>query len=319
MKEQDIESKSTFRRLLLAKQLYLHGLEHSYIKGSLNKMISIHNFHNAIEITLRAIFLQYEIRAEKQLNIEFEVMLKEIDNFDSFKKSGKRLPYRQELRNLNQLRNMVQHHAVEPETSTMEDWRVFTKRFLIESFKDYFDKSFDNISSLDLIADDNLRKLIEISGKYLANKDIVQCAINAKVAFEYAIQKILNEVPHKNKNYHRLSNFNINQSKEINANIYESIKETKHFLVMLSIGIELSEYKQIEKLTPKVKLSNNGYPHLTQRNKIDSLEDATWIYHFTTNCITHWQSLDLEPALPSWTVKGFNKYIDEQQKRLTNR
>lgn len=328
MKDQDSESKNNFRRLLLAKQLYLHGLEHSYNKGSLNKMISIHNFHNAIEITLRAIFLQYEIRAEKQLNIEFEAMLNEVDNFYLFKKSGKRLPYRQELRNLNQLRNMVQHHAVEPETSTMEDWRVFTKRFLIEAFKDYFDKSFDSISSLDLIADDNLRKLLEISGNYLKNKDIVQCVINAKVAFEYAIQKILNEVTHKN--FHRLSGFNINQSldnpmigyiddtiKEINANIYESIKETKHFLVMLSIGIELAEYKKIEKLTPKVKLSSNGYPHLTQTNKIDSLEDATWMYHFTTNCITHWQLLDLEPALPTWSVKGFNKYIDEQQTRLT--
>ncbi len=73
MKEQDIESKSTFRRLLLAKQLYLHGLEHSYIKGSLNKMISIHNFHNAIEITLRAIFLRFEIRAEKQLRAHSKI------------------------------------------------------------------------------------------------------------------------------------------------------------------------------------------------------------------------------------------------------
>jgi hypothetical protein len=121
--------KATYRRLLLAKQLYLHGLKHSRNPGALNKMIAIHNFHNAIETTLRAIFLHYEIRAEKQLNIEFESMLNEIDNNEAFKEKGKRLPYRQEMRNLNQIRNLVQHHVHEPEGSAMEDWRVFTSRF----------------------------------------------------------------------------------------------------------------------------------------------------------------------------------------------
>jgi hypothetical protein len=120
----DEKDKVNFRRLLLAKQLYLHGLDHSKKAGALNKMIAVHNFHNAIEIALRAIILYYEIRAEKQLNIEFEVMLSDIDNHQDFKDQGIKLPYRQDLRNLNQLRNLVQHHALEPEDSSMEDWRV---------------------------------------------------------------------------------------------------------------------------------------------------------------------------------------------------
>ena len=104
----------TFNRLLLAKQLYLHAFDHSNKAGAINKMISVHDFHNAIEIALRAIFLQYEIRAERQLNITFEAMLNEIDNYPQFKSQGIKLPYRQELRSLNQLRNLVQHHAAEP-------------------------------------------------------------------------------------------------------------------------------------------------------------------------------------------------------------
>jgi len=135
-----------YRRLILSKQLYLHGLEHSNTSGDLNKMIAIHNFHNAIEISLRSIILAYEIRAEKQLNIDFETMLNEIDNYNKFKEKEMKLPYRQELRNLNQLRNMVQHHAVIPESSTMDDWRVFTKRFLSKAFEQYFNNEFDKIS-----------------------------------------------------------------------------------------------------------------------------------------------------------------------------
>ena len=61
----DEKSKVNLRRLLLAKQVFLHGIGHSEQAGSQNKMIVIHNLHNAIGIVLRAIFLHYEIRAEK--------------------------------------------------------------------------------------------------------------------------------------------------------------------------------------------------------------------------------------------------------------
>jgi len=97
----DEKARTTFRRLLLAKQLFLHGIDHSEKAGSLNKMIAIHNLHNAVEIVLRAIFLHFEIRPEKELNIGFENMLAEIDRYSDFKSQDIKLPYRQEMRNLN--------------------------------------------------------------------------------------------------------------------------------------------------------------------------------------------------------------------------
>jgi len=83
---------------LLAKQLLIHGFNHSERPGALNKMIAVHNFHNAVEVALRCIFLKYEIRGEKQLNIEFGAMLNDIDNHQLFRDKGIKLPYRQELR-----------------------------------------------------------------------------------------------------------------------------------------------------------------------------------------------------------------------------
>ena len=56
-----------FNRLILAKQIFYHGIQHSNQVGSLNKMIAILNYHNAVEIVLRNILLKYEIRPEKQL------------------------------------------------------------------------------------------------------------------------------------------------------------------------------------------------------------------------------------------------------------
>ena len=167
----ELERKNTtFRRLLLAKQLYIHGLEHANKFGALNKMIAVHNLHNALEIVLRSILLHYEIRAEKQLNIEFETMLNEIDGFEDFKKKGKKLPYRQELRNLNQLRNLVQHHAYEPESSSMEEWKVFSRRFLEIAFKEYFQVDFNSVSSIDLIDDELLRAILTLAASGILDK-----------------------------------------------------------------------------------------------------------------------------------------------------
>jgi len=55
------------RRLLLAKQLHAHALDHSGYGSVLDKMIAVHNFHNAVEITLRAIALEHEVRVEREL------------------------------------------------------------------------------------------------------------------------------------------------------------------------------------------------------------------------------------------------------------
>src|SRR5580765_5661390 len=68
------------RRLLLAKQLYQHAIGHAATPGALNKMIAVHNFHNSIEITLRAVLLEYGIRKDRELNIDFEALMNDVSS-----------------------------------------------------------------------------------------------------------------------------------------------------------------------------------------------------------------------------------------------
>ena len=127
------------RRLLLSKEFYFNAVCESELASELERMIAVHNFHIAIEILTKAVLLHHEIRGEKTLNIDFESMLAEIDKQPPFKARNIKIPYRQELRNLNQYRNLVQHHAMVPEQSVMDDFRVFTRRFLEKSIPLYFD------------------------------------------------------------------------------------------------------------------------------------------------------------------------------------
>lgn len=189
------KTRATMSRLLLAKQLFLHGMDHSEKAGPLNKMIAIHNLHNAVEIVLRAVFLHFEIRAEKELNIGFEDMLKEIDQHSDFKTRKIKLPYRQEMRNLNQVRNLVQHHATEPPSSTVEESRVFVRRFLIQTYQTFFGCDFETVTLISMVDDEHLQKLLEASSLEIAAGNIKKSLTLASAAFNWANSTIGEVLP----------------------------------------------------------------------------------------------------------------------------
>lgn len=84
------KNKISLRRLLLAKQLYLHGFDHAGKGGTTNKILAIIHFHNAIEVSLRSIMLHYEIKTSKGLNIGFNTLFKGISEFFALREQARR-------------------------------------------------------------------------------------------------------------------------------------------------------------------------------------------------------------------------------------
>lgn len=322
----DEKDKINFRRLLLAKQLYKHAYEHSYQGGPLNKMIAVHNFHNAIEIALRAILLHYDIRREKQLNIEFEVMLNEIDTYDEFVTKKQRLPYRRELRTLNQLRNLVQHQAVEPETSTMEDWRVFTHRFLQRICEEYFGLDFSSLSSLEMIEDVDLRELLRLALSSIHVDKFGKSVALAKLAFVRASESFFSFLPEQN-----LWVDADPYTREL-GKIFQHLEQRSHEAMILSgllaSGISLADYQKFQLNTPNISYDSTGRPRVyeNQPRIAGDKETARWICDFVVNSIVHWQAVGLNPHIvdKGWlrekvkeviATNGASLEIDKEQSR----
>ncbi len=298
----DDKGKATYRRLLLSKEIYLHGLGHSRADSPLDKMIAIHNFHNALEIALRSIFLHHEIRPEKQLNIDFESMLNEIDSHEVFRQKNIKLPYRQELRNLNQIRNMVQHHAVEPESSTLDDWRVFTNRFLIKTFKTYFSIEFDELTSTDFIECDGLKRLLLAGYIFHEENQYIKSVIAAKLAFIYASYSIQRFLPSDgiNSDFFAISSISSelrqldsrlsHKIEDVIRKIYEKITESQQYSAIISSGVLFSDYKRYERLTPSVELTlDGGYVVQMGANFNPDSESSSWVLSFVEQAIIKWQ------------------------------
>lgn len=312
----DLKNKKvTFRRLLLSKQLYSHGVEHSNKINALDKMIAIHNFHNAIEITLRAILLYYNIRPEKSLNIEFEVLLNEVDNFKEFKDKKRKLPYRQQIRNLNQIRNHVQHDALEPTASTMEDLRVFARNFLIQVFHDYFGLEFSDLTVEDLIEDLKIRKLLKISNALLEHNDHNKSIIITKIAFDKAFDSLESLFSDKHYWYDadRLSRHDHDENLVgLLKEFEERIIQNEQYFTLLGAGINLLDYKRFVDATPTIHFANAGNIigiHLSPFKTLGDEKFACWAFDFVAKTIIQWQSLGLEPNISDKYV-GIQEIID---------
>ena len=307
----------TFRRLLLAKQLYEHGLDHSNKAGPLNNMIGVHNFHNAIEIVLRGIFLHYEIRADKQLNIEFETMLNEIDRHEAFRDKGIRLPYRQELRILNQVRNALQHHAVEPAPSAMEDYRVFTRRFLEQACQVYFEVEFDSLSQLDMIEDAELRELLRLSLLSIEEHKFGKSLALSKLAFEWASMAVWSFLPRKDFHIFRLlatrPSAQFRDYEKCLKTLANDVRNAEYYAALLSTGVSAVDYRRFESSTPWVMLYGNVLPaEQWGLNKMETDEEtARWVHGFVVGTIVRWGVSGLGPSVPDESKEEARRMIRE--------
>ena len=306
------------RRLVLAKQLYLHGRTHSLLISPLDKMIAVHNFHNALEIVLRSIMLSYNIRTEKQLNIEFETMLNDISNAKAVKDKGLQLPYRQELRNLNLLRNMVQHHGIEPETSMMEDWRVFSSQFLKRTYLDFFDIQFNRLSTIAFVKDPDIKDLLQAAQDQINQESWIKATVLSKVAFEAASSALYHFLPSEgtNSSFFVTASLRHDESPSMqNAieSIYNRIRESELFSAVVSSGVAVADYKRLEKSTPHVMFTIGGKPALQARttSAFDDEESARWVFEFCSTTILNWQSMGMEPTLTLLHPEGLRAWLKE--------
>lgn len=313
---------ATFRRLLLAKELYLHAVEHSHQPGAINKMIAVHNFHNSAEVTLRGITLFHEIRAERELNIDFEALLNTIDQAPKFKNDGQRLPYRQELRKLNSVRNLVQHHAHEPEESTMEEWRVFIRRFLERAYEEYFGSTFNEISGLTLVSDPQLRRLASLAERALSSRAWIEAASTAKVALTMATWSLLGTHSLARDQSRAVARMTMHRALEksglgqalapIVDGIVAKIEGVRDFAAIVGSGVPLAALERYERFGIGVSLPITGEIE-TLGGKGVTEEDARWIHRFAIETILKWQTSQLDPHVPEQLKNGCERYLQSQE------
>lgn len=311
-------SETVSRRLLLSKEFYLQGVERCRAQDGLSRLLAIHHFHISIEITLKAILLEFEIRTEKTLNVDFEQMLADIDNHHEFKEKKKKIPFRQELRNINQQRNFAQHHVIEPHENALADFKYFTHSFLVDSFLSYFEEDFESISRLDLVSDSGIRDLLGKAQRYVKEENYAGAVCASSVAFKYAESMISRIVPDSGRDSvffiaSELKRAGFDSRPIISAfeRINNRIRSGEIFNTVIGSGIAPSRLNKFISSTPNVHMAIYGNPFFNFRENPYTLEDAEYSIEFVIDTIIKWQSQGLVMSLSEHSRSALSKCLLE--------
>lgn len=187
-----------FRRLVLAKRLYLHGCVHAANKDDISKMIAIHNFDNSIEFILKCLATKYGVYDRiKRLELYFHDLWNEINNEIKCKCKSK-LPYRKIMKDLHNLRNTVQHQGDIPSFNSVIKYLGYSEEFFKKVVEDHFEVSYDQLTLTTLIDNSELRDRVSLAEIALNSKRYDEC-INHCMNALYISFRISNILDHAKK------------------------------------------------------------------------------------------------------------------------
>lgn len=242
-------------------------------------------------------------------------MLNDIDKHQEFMARGLKIPYRQDLRMLNQKRNMVQHHVVEPERSAMDDWKSISRRFLERSYKDYFEVDFNDVDRLWFINDTRLKLILEKAEQDIKDELIESASCNLAAVFKYIQKSIAVFVPRSSASFFATSSINqigYGDLKQSFNKIFNRIDETELFAVILALGISIADYSRLIKTLPTVIILVDGIINFQGWSSNDfEKEEINWAFNFLCGFIIRLQSDGLNPSVPEYLCYGADILLKE--------
>lgn len=157
-------SESELKRLILAKSLFLHGCNHASNEDEVSRMLAIHNFDNTAEIILKCIATKRQLKFKRKYPY-FEELLEKIED----------LPLRDQIRNLHNIRNIVQHQGDTPSSEMVARYNGYVEDFFKEVVKQEFRISFDELSLARLVENAELRGIVQRAEESFRNEDYKEC------------------------------------------------------------------------------------------------------------------------------------------------
>lgn len=311
----DEDRKVIYRRLLLAKQLFEHGAVHAENTGDFEKMIAIHNFHNALEVTLKAICIAKNIpQRVKGQDLPFLSLAKEIEQ-----REPSIAPLSTRLFSLNNIRNLAQHDAVPPSATALEECRILGEYALQRLFQIFFNISFDDLSPLELIHSEELRRLLQRALQLIELDKYMRSLLASYVSFYSGAAAITNhltqayEMPleFKASSYGGLDTLTEAEKGEF---LLAKMGTLEQNMVLLITGISITDFSRFRRLRPTFEiLAGGALCQYKLDDKIETKEDAEWVQHFVVSMIVKWQSLGFVPVLTEKYKGAYEQLLKESE------
>ena len=256
---------NTLRRLALIRYLYGIGVDQS-IKPEPLCSYAVLAFHDSVEMFL---VLLADHLGVKDSDFRF------MEYWDRLKpKVGTDLPQRETMRRLNSVRNALKHEGVLLPRIEVDSSREATRIFFQEVVPLVYGVPFDEISLLDLVAYDAVKKRLAEAQALAAKQDYTNALDEIAVAFvclteEYERGGREHIYPSPFDFGKELDTFHYSFEQRSSEEEYardasETINALGRAVRILALGIDFRRYARFRQLTPSVDRYGGGRYHVVR-------------------------------------------------------
>ena len=257
------------KRLSLIKYFYNLALNQSNQPAPQNS-ISVLMFHDCVELFLI-------LAAEKVgATVKDKMYIMNYFNVINEKLEEEKLAHKVSIKRLNGARKAFKHEGILIEEGEIESLRITIKLFLEENIPLIFNINFDEISMIDLIENQNVKKILKNSQNLLINEKFREAIEHIAIAYKVLIldYEISKEIVGRSIfdvlgwEFRFMNRFNLRNDKR---RIVEALENINDALKPLFFGIDYRKYVKFKTLTPDTIEFIGRYPDAG----IDLVEDYT--------------------------------------------
>jgi hypothetical protein len=258
-------SPNTIKRLAFIRFLYSQGLEQAARPQSL-AATALLSFHDAVEMFL---LLAAEHRG---------VNLDRNTTFDGYwtqvaAQAGVQLPSRNAMRRMNNSRVNFKHHGSIPSATDLDQFRGDVTTFFTDAAQAVFAADFTSLDMTDLVTQPAALTRIrdaEVSasqGDYVAALALLWEALG-ELLYDYADRKRIsdNSTIFSFGPEHRFGTYAVDHIAKIDPSfdshigaMTEAIREMRHALGILAVGLDYRRYARFDMLRPRVDRFIDGH------------------------------------------------------------
>ena len=284
-------SRDKIERLIFVKYLFSQARIQKNIERPMSSA-AILTIHDCIESFLQLCFEVKTGRAKINSNNILDTYSEEINKI--LKEEDKSLINKAYIKRINDLRNQLKHSTIFTDPKQIPNLFTETEIFLNDFTSLIFSFSFESISLVELIPNENIKNYLKSAQVYIESKDNQKAIWSIGKAF-YELEKTLTKVEGKLgenilNSHHEIdylikyrvsfggdepSNMLRNNLKEIAADINRLQDEIQTLKSVLSMSVDLKEYIKFKQYMPYVsKIVSSGetkfwIPDEERNNKID--------------------------------------------------
>lgn len=253
-------------QLLLSKRMFLEASSYADRADPVSAGIAISMFQDAVEIYVWTLVKERNVPI-KDRTAGF------VSNIEAVQKSGINMPHSAKLLELNKARVGFKHYGNLPASAEAGKFRMYVEDFLQAAMLEHFAIRFDELSLVDLVSDNEIRKHLQLAEQNIAHASLKDAAGELAKARTLLFGRLNQYVPRLDSHLRDTDRFinsipGVRNTCRTFDNLSEFLSALREVSLVALFRLSLQDYNFLKSSLPPASRTDSGewylYHHRSQ-------------------------------------------------------